>query len=163
MKKKYLLVIFTTITVFSLTACTENKKTKESVDSFTITCKGKDNSIEGIKQTNKSVYNFNKDQYITDYEITTMSVYKDKETYKIYKESAEETANSNDNSNLVYNVKTDDKTKTVTFSYKIKINKDDLNKTEDKDYYKAVNVLKRAKSNPNAKCTFKGIEKNQIK
>lgn len=145
--------------VIVLTGCD-----KEMPESFSIICEGSDNTTEGVKTTNKSVYNFNKEQLVTDYEISTVSVYTDEETYKIYKEGAEQTANSStDGSPIKYTIKTDDKTKTVDFSYKATLTKEMYNEVEDKDYYKAVKVLERAESNPDAKCTFKGIERNQIK
>ena len=167
MKKKILLGLCIGVTVLGLTACTEKKNEEEKeigiTNPFTITCEGYDDSIEGVKATNKSVYNFGKDQYVTDYEVTTISVYSDKKTYKTYKKSAEETAKSSENDLMVYTVTTDDKTKTVNFSYKVTVNKEMLDEAEDKDFYKAVKVLERAKANPNATCTIEGAEESQLK
>lgn len=160
MKKRILSSLFVGISVIGLTACGTDK---EVAKSFTITCKGEDSSIEGVKQTNKSVYKFDKNQYVTEYEINTTSVYKDEETYKTYKESSKETIESNANSKVVYDFDTNDKKKTIKFNYKIKITTEDLKEVEDKNYYKAVKVLERAEANPNAKCSFDGIKRSQIK
>lgn len=155
--KKSFLIIVCTLLLFVVSGCGKND------GSFSIVCEGTDNLMEGVKTTNKSVYNFDKEQYLADYEVTSISVYDDEETYKIYKEGAEETANSNDDSSLVYTVKTDDETKTVNFSYKMTFTKEMYNEVENKEFYKAANVLERAESNSNAKCTLKNIKREQIK
>ena len=111
-----------------------------------------------MKQTNKSIYNFSQDQYVTNYEIQTVSVYSKKKTYETYKEEVLKTLESNDGSTSAYDV-----TKTIIFKYKKTINEEDLNALEDKDFYKAANVLERAKSGTNVKCTFDGVEESLIK
>ena len=159
MKKNILLIMLVIIVVFSMTGC--KKKVKPITGSFTITCESKNNSMKGVDQTNISVYNFGKDQYIADYEIKTISVYSDKETYEYYKENAEESAKSDDSDKVVYDISSDDDTQTVIFSYKIVLSKDDLKNFGDKDYYKVNNVFDRIKTG--AKCSFKGIKEEQIK
>lgn len=64
-----------------------------------------------MKQTNKSIYNFSQDQYVTNYEIQTVSVYSKKKTYETYKEEVLKTLESNDGSTIAYDVTTDDETK----------------------------------------------------
>lgn len=162
MKKNFItisLLFILVMGVIVLTGCDA-----EMPESFSIICEGSDSTMEGVKSNNKSVYNFNKEQLVTDYEVSTVSVYADEETYQIYKEGAEQTANSSsEDSPIKYTVKTDDKTRTVDFSYKATLTKEMYNEADDKDYYKAIKVLERAESNPDAKCTFKGIKRNQIK
>ena len=156
-KNTHRLLVLLIVGVVLLTGC-GSKLTKE----FTITCTGNSNIMEGIKQTNTSIYKFDKDQYVTEYEITTVSVYDSAEVYQIYKESTEETVKSNDSDTITYNVKGDDATKTLTFGYKVTINKEDFNKLEDKDFYKAINVLNRANTS-GMQCTFDGITQEDIK
>ena len=157
--KKQLLFLFICIIVLGLTGCGK----KEIIGPFTITCEGVDDYQEDLKQTNKSIYNFSQDQYVTNYEIQTVSVYSKKKTYETYKEEVLKTLESNDGSTIAYDVTTDDETKTIIFKYKKTINEEDLNALEDKDFYKAANVLERAKSGTNVKCTFDGVEESQIK
>lgn len=64
-----------------------------------------------------------------------------------------------------YTVNGNDKTKTLTSSYKITIKKEDLDQEEDKDYYKAINVLKRLEDKETSsysECKIKGIDKNNL-
>lgn len=158
MGKKLGLGLLIGVTIFGLTGCT-----KKITEPFTITCEGKDDLMLGVETTNKSIYHFGKDQYTTDYEVTTISIYEDEEAYKTYKESSEETAKNAQTPIITYNVSSDDNTKTVNFSYKVTLSSEDLNALADKDYYKASEVLKRAETNPNAKCTIDGAERNQFK
>lgn len=161
MKKKLLLGLFTLFVCFSLTGCGE--KEEEIKNSFTITCEGQEELMQEVKTTSKSVYNFDKNQMITDYEVITVNVYDNEETYNYYKGSTLETANNNDSGYASYDVKTDDTTKTLTFTYKVIITNEMIEQIEEEDFYKAINVLERAETNPNAKCTITGAEKSQLK
>ena len=156
MGKKFLISLLSVGTILFLTACGS-----KTTGPFTMTCTGKiDDSMS--KQTGTTIYNFDKNQYVTSYEVNTITVYEDEETYKLYKESSEETVNNNTSSQITYTIDSDDATKTLTFGYKITVNSEDLKSSEDKDFYKAVSVLKRAESN-DLTCTFDGIEKSDIK
>ena len=157
--KKLLLGLFVCLVLFGITAC---GKKVESDGPFTITCTSEGSIMEGIQQTNKTIYHFSKEQYITDYEVTTVSKYDNAETYKFYKKSSEETVNSNVSTSITYNVKGDDATNTLTFGYKVTFNAEDLEQANEKEYYKAVNVLKRAEES-GTKCTVEGIDKKDIK
>ena len=148
------------ILLILLTGC--GKKT-ELTDPFTINCESNDSLMEGVQTTNKAIYKFDEEQYLTEYEIKTISVYDNEETYNIYKKGAEQTLKSGNSDKITYDITTDDNTKTVNFSYKVTITKNDMKDLDDKDFYKAKKVLERAKSNTNAKCTYDGIEENQIK
>ena len=88
---------------------------KRIIGPFTITCEVVDDYQEDLKQTNKSIYNFSQDQYVTNYEIQTVSVYSKKKTYETYKEEVLKTLESNDGSTIAYDVTTDDETKTIIF------------------------------------------------
>ncbi len=156
MKKKIILSLFAILAVVSLTAC--GKKDKK----ISISCEGKSQLMEGVNVTNKSIYNFDKDQKTTDYEVITISVYDNEETYKFYKESAEETAKTNSN-NIEYTVKSDDNTKTVTFSYKVTVNDEMTKDIEEPDYFMAKKVLERTETLDKTKCTLTGIKREELK
>ena len=153
----YILII---LVLFTITGCTPKNKTTPP---FTITCESNDSVMEGVQTTNKSIYKFDEYQYVTEYEIKTISVYDNEETYNIYKKGAEQTLKAGNSDKITYDITTDDNTRTVNFSYKVTITKDDMKDLSDKDFYKAKKVLERAKSNTNTKCTFNDIEENQIK
>lgn len=154
--KKLIYILFISITILFLSACTKNEET-----AFKITCTGETPKENGMKQTGNSIYEFDKNQYITKYEVTTITIFDDAEVYKTYKASSEDTIKNNTSSQIVYDVKGDDKTNTLTFNYKVILNSEDLLSADDKDFYKAVNVLKRAESN--SKCTIEGIDRSDIK
>lgn len=137
-----------------LCGCGENGK-------FSIVCEGKDSSLEGIKQTVQSNYYFSKDQYLTNYELTTIQEFEKKDVYKIYKESMEKTVKNNKNKEITYDLKTNDKNKKITFTYKVEISREELDKLDEKDFYKAINVLERTESN--SKCKIKGINRKDLK
>lgn len=158
MKNKIVIGTCLCLATLTLTAC---GKAKQIEKPFTITCENNDSVMEGVKATNKSIYKFGKDQYVTSYEVTTISTYKNEETYKVYKESAKDTEENNDSDKVVYKVDTDDSTKTVKFNYVVTLEKADLNALEDKDYYKAKQVLERAESTGN-KCKIKGAKRKQL-
>ena len=166
MKKKILYVLLIGTIVLNVSAC-GNKKEEKSLDgSFSITCTGKNPKENGIVQEANVVYNFGKDQYLTSYELTTVSKFDDFKTYKYYKKSSEETAKNNSESSITYNVKGNDKKKELTFGYKVTINREDLDAEENKTYYKAINVLKRSedsKQSSYSKCTVKGIKRNKLR
>ena len=128
---------------------------------ISIICEGKDSSLEGIKQTVQSNYYFSKDQYLTNYERTTIQEFEKKDVYKIYKDSMEETVKKNKEKTITYDLKTNDNKKKITFTYKVEISREELDKQENKDFYKAINVLERAESN--SKCKIKGINRKDLK
>ena len=160
MMKKVIYGVFIGTALISLTGCgkKENKKEKKS---FTITCNGTTTDDMGTQVSN-AVYKFDKNQYITSYSIKTITTYNTEEAYKIYKESSEQTAATPENDRIKYTVSSDDASKKVTFSYEVTINEEDYEKADDKDYYKAKNVLERAESNK-TKCSVSGIDKSKIK
>ncbi len=158
MKNKIIIGSCLALAAITLTACGKAK----SIDkAFTITCENNDSGMEGVKSTNKSIYNFRKDQYIKNYEVTTISTYENEETYIIYRDSAKDSAENNDSDRVVYTVDTDDDSKTVNFSYKVTLDKADINALTDKDYYKAKKVLERAEAT-GAKCKITGADRKQL-
>lgn len=164
MKNNILLIVMIGIVVFGLTACGGKKEeTKKIAEPFTMTCEGEDNSVKGVINDSRATYNFGKDQYVTDYEVITTSIYDSEKKYKTDKEKAEKTAQSTEKPYVIYHVETSDVTRTISFSYFVTITEDALKEKKDKDYYKAAKVLKRVESNSNIKCTFSGVERNQIK
>ena len=153
MKKKILLGLLGGLVVLTASGC-DNGKT------FTITCEGKKTDLEGIQINNKTVYNFNNDQIVTDYKVTSVSTYDTDEKYKQYKEKFLVEANKG-TANVEYSMKVNDSARTINFEYKVKVPAATKNNTDD--YYKATKVLERAEKELNAKCTIKGIEKDKLK
>ena len=159
MKKKILLGLLGGLVVLSTTGC-GNGITKP----FTITCKGDNNATEGVNITNTSIYYFDKNQTITGYDITSVSVYDNIDIYNAYKETIKTTV-KNLNDGIKYDVITEDDKRTITFKYKVDITEKTLKNLEDKDYYKATRVIKRAETETKtkAKCTIEGAKKSQLK
>ena len=155
MKNRIVLGILILISVFIITGC-ENKK------AFTITCEGKKTDLEGIDITNKTIYNFGSDQIAIDYEVTSISIYESEEIYKAYKEYFVEESNNSTNE-IEYNVKSNNKSKTINVNYKVKLPANKVNKMKDKDYYKAKKVLERAETDFKNKCTIEGIKRSELK
>ena len=165
--RKVLYILFVGILILGTTACvTKRNEAKTSEGLFTITCTGEMPKENGMTQTATAVYEFDKDQYAISYQVTTVSVFDDVSVYKTYKDSGEETAKETTDSSVVYNVKGDDKTNTLTTTYKVTIKSEDLDKADDKEAYRAINILKKSE-NPEtssySKCDIKGIDRSKLK
>ena len=171
MKKKILLLSIMFLGIFVLTGCGKEEgessggglfspSAKEITNPFTLTCESVDTSAFKTKVVTTSTYNFNKEQMLLNYSIVTKSTFEEDEVYKANKKRVVEDSKNNKDTNT--SVNTDDATKTITNVYKELINEEKINAIQDKEYYKAPNVLKRVEVE-NTTCTFSGVDRDQIK
>lgn len=164
MKKKILFSLSLLMIIGLVTGCGKAKeKLKSSINlekgKFSIVC-STDESDEGtMKIKNETTYNFNEDQYAINYAVVTTQKFKDKSVYKTYKESQEETVKGS-NDDVVYDLQSDDKSKTLVFTMAITntlINKAESD--EEKEKLKASSILK----NSEGTCKTVGIDESEIK
>ena len=166
MKKLFLGVIMGAAVV-GLTACGSDKKEDNKKEdtgrktAFTISCEAKPEKENGMTQTSKAIYSFDKEQYVTEYEITMTSKFDKEETYKTYRDEAKEAEKTSNTSAISYKVTSDDKAKTLTIKYGIDLRKEDPKTQQDPDVYKAANVLEEHKKD--ATCKVEGIKESEIK
>ena len=168
MKRKLLYSLVALTLVVGLTGCgkTEKKKEQKSNDlkaAFTIECTDEKDDSFGFETQNVITYYFNKEQYVTDYCVTTTQKFDDEEIYEEYKAAQEETVKNTSSDIVTYDLKYDDKTKTLVFTVAIKnIDVNEAETEEEKAGLKASAILK---SNEELKytCTIEGIDKSELK
>ena len=167
MKRNILKGIIGVFAILTLTGCGERKvdltsSIKLEEGAFSIVCSGEDGDGTGVKTENTSTYNFNDDQYLINYSVATKQTFTDKETYNTYKTAQEETVKGSTDT-ILYELLSDDKSKTLLFTMAITdIDLSEITTEEEKDYYKASTVLERADTDI-ATCKVNGIDKNNLK
>ena len=157
--KKTIIILLVSISIIGITGCKKSNNEESDSKMFSINCEKTKRKEDGITETNKIVYYFGKDQYATLSENSIIKVYDDPEVYQIDKENSEEIAS--DDSSIEVEIQANDATTTITTLYKTKITKEEIANSEDKNYYKAINVLRRSETNYT--CSVNGIDKNKIK
>ena len=160
MKKKLLICLFIFACVFCLTACNSSKNSKDK--EFTITCEGENKQNETVQKTtitNKFDYN---DQYTKYSELVIEATYEKEDEYKASKAVYEKMV-ATDDKNHTYKLDANDSARTIKYSYTITYDKEELLKKDDKDNYKAINVLKSTEESGSMKCTIDGIKREDIK
>lgn len=160
MKRKIFYAFIALIFMISLTGC--GKKATEG-ETFTIICTTEKDITVGFEHQNVTTYNFNKDQYVTDYSVETTQKFDKKDVYNEYKSAQEVTVKDTSDENITYDLKSDDKNMTLIFTMKVK--NIDINKAEseeEKNNLKASSILKSNEEH-NVSCVVKGIDKDKIK
>ena len=163
MKKSLLYVLALLIIVIGVTACGKTEeKNKNTSGKITITCTSEKEKNVGLETQNVVTYHFNEEQYVTDYSVTTTQKFDKESVYKEYKAAQEESVNSSDG-DISYDLKSDDKAKTLVFTMTInEINVDDAETEEEKNNLKASSIIKTSESSGNT-CTIEGIDKSDLK
>ncbi|MBR3898097.1 MAG: hypothetical protein IKJ43_02310 [Bacilli bacterium] len=164
MKRKIICSLIGLSLIGSLTGCGKEQKSKINLDKgkFSIICNSKEEDINGIKQNTESTYNFNEEQYTINYSVVTTQKFKDKSVYNEYKKAQEETV-KNSSEDIIYELLSDDKNKSLIFT--MAVTKIDLSnaKDEEKDTVKASTIFKRAEEDGTTKCRVEGINKSKLK
>ena len=161
MKRKIFYTFIVLMLIIGISGCAKNDN-KNSSDVITIACKDEKDKSTGIEIQNETTYHFNKEQYATDYSVTTTQKFDDKAVYNEYKTAQEGTVKSSSD-NVIYDLKADDKKMTLIFTMTIKnINVNDAETEEEKERYKASNVLKSVEDGGYT-CEVKGIDKDKLK
>lgn len=152
--RKKLFGLFAFILCLSLTGCGNG--------GFTITCTTEKENLSGVESQSVITYTFDKDQYATKFNLNTSQKFDDKETYEYYKTAQEEALQNNDDKDVTYSLKSNDKKLTLDYTISYKINKEDAPSEEDLEDIKAINVLKKSEAD-NQTCKIKGISRDKIK
>lgn len=164
MKRKILFSLALFMLIGGVAGCGKTEEAKENTDGkITITCTSEKDNSTGIETQNVSTYHFNKEQYVTDYSVDTTQKFEDKDLYNEYKTAQEETVKDTSDENVSYNLKSDDDTMTLVFTMTVKnINVDDAESEEEKENYKAKNLLSSVESSGYT-CTVEGIDRSELK
>jgi len=151
--------------IISLTGCgikEEGSQIKLEKGNFSIICDSKTEDFGSIKTQNKTTYNFNKDKNLINYSIITTQNFKEKSVYEEYKKAQEETIKTNSSESILYNLKSNDSSKTLIFTMAITdINLDNVQNEEEKERMKASTILKN-QTETNT-CKVEGIDKSELK
>lgn len=159
MKRKIFYAFIALTLVIGLTGC--GKEKKESSNIAIICTSEKDNST-GIEIQNESTYNFDENQNVTSYSVVTTQKFDDESLYKEYKTAQEETVKDSSD-DVVYDLKSDDKEKTLVFTMTINnINVDDAETTEEKENLKASSILESVEESGYT-CKVEGIDRSKLK
>ena len=146
-----------------ITGCDKNKTTvSSSKKSFSITCTGDSEKMDKMETQNETTYNFNNEQYVISYSVTTTQKFTDKSLYNEYKTAQEQTV-SDSSDDVSYELKSDDKALSLVFT--MTINNIDINNAEteeEKDSLKAKSILESLESS-DYKCTLNDITKADLK
>lgn len=157
MKKQILYIIPLFITVL-ITGC--NNKSYDG--KITIECTGKKEKIGAIETQNIFTYHFDDNKYVTDYSVTTNQKFSNKSVYNEYKKAQEETV-ENSLKDVTYELKTDDKKKSLIFTMTVKnIDINSVQNEEEKNSLKASSILKSNEKQKN-NCKLYGISKKDLK
>ena len=160
-KRKLLFSLALFILIMGVAGCGKTEEVKD--EKITITCSSEKDDSTGFEIQNVSTYHFNKEQYVTDYSVVATQKFQDKDLYNEYKTAQEETVKDTSNENVSYDLKSDDDTMTLVFTMNVKdINVDDAESEEEKDNYKAKNMLSSVEENGYT-CTVEGIDRSELK
>lgn len=173
MKKKILYIFISLMVLTCLTGCGEviENKNEKKVSSISLTkgnvsisCSADDFKYDGIDQMIKTTYNFNEELYAINYEVVTTQKFKKKSLYKTYKNAQEEMIKSTAFDNVSYDLKSDDKTKTLIFTMIVTSINTDIVSIEEKKNFKASEVLKSIESANDATytCEVQGIDRSKL-
>ena len=158
MKKRVLYSVVLLILAVGLIGCGKSSSKK----GFTITCTDEVDNSTGFEIQNITKYEFNEEQYAVGYSLITKQKFTDKDTYDIYKSAQEETAKYTSDMDVKYDLKSDDKNMTLELIVKVE-NLDILKASEEeKEEFKASNVLKKSEEN-NGNCKLEGIDRKDLK
>lgn len=161
MKRKLFYGFIALTLVASLTGCGKEEKNSEKA-AFTITCVGEKDDSVGFETQNSTTYNFNSNQYVIGYSVTTTQKFEDSEVYNMYKSAQEGTVSDNSEENISYELKSDDEKMTLVFTMSIKnIDVEDADTEEEKENYKASAVLSSSRALGNT-CTVDGIDESKL-
>lgn len=100
-----------------------------------------------------------------NYAVVTTQKFEDKSVYKAYKEAQEGTVKDNSVEDVLYDLKSDDKTKTLIFT--MAVTNIDVNKTEseeEKNRLKASFILKNVEESTEDTytCKVEGIDRSEL-
>ena len=118
--------------------------------------------MDKMETQNETTCNFNNEQYVISYSVTTTQKFTDKSLYNEYKTAQEQTV-SDSSDDVSYELKSDDKALSLVFT--MTINNIDINNAEteeEKDSLKAKSILELLESS-DYKCTLNGITKADLK
>lgn len=177
MKRRILIGLMIIITFCMITGCTKKEEKKEKNSemkssiqleegAFSIVCNSKVSDSDGISSENETTYNFNENQYVKNYAVVTTQSFKDESVYRIYKETQEETVKASSNEEILYDLQSNDKTKSLVFTMAvIDINIEDAETEEEKESLKAKEILERLEGITEVKyeCELKNIDRSELK
>ena len=161
MKNKLLYGFVALLVVAGATGC---GKAKVEDKTLSIVCTSEKETSDGFESQVEATYNFDDNQYATDFTVTSTQKFDDKSVYDVFKAAQEETAKDTSEENVTYDLKTNDETMTLVFTMTVKnINVNDAETEEEKESLKASSVLKSVETEEGYACKVNGIDRSELK
>ena len=162
MIKKTLFILTILLLVTGVTGCGKEENIITPTPSFTMVCTTKIDKSSGFESQTVINYEFNSEQYASNYSTSTTQIFDNEDVYKQYKEKHEKTLQDNNDENVMYDLRNDDKNMTLIFTMTVKNPIKNAKTKEDKNKLKASTILKKNEENK-ATCELNGIKKSQLK